>query len=68
MKGPGRPHNMQTLGPPLASPGGGSAAIAALSIAPGELDSGKVGSPTRAGEDWSVTISHRVAIRWRYAA
>jgi len=58
---------MQTLGPPLARPEGSSAtAIAALFVS-GESDSGKVGTPTPWGEDWSVTNLQRVAIRSRYA-
>jgi hypothetical protein len=68
MKGPGRPQSMQTLGPPLARPEGSSAKTIAVLFVSGESDSGKVGTPTPWGEDWSVTNLHRVAIRSRNAA
>ena len=53
MKGPPRPHNMQTIGPPLTRPEGGSSAATAAEVADGsgESDSGKVGTQTWAGED-----------------
>lgn len=51
MKGPGRPHTMQTIRPPLTRPEGDSATIAALSVGSGENDSGKVGTTTQSGED-----------------
>jgi hypothetical protein len=52
MKGPDRPHTMQTIGPPLARPAGGATtAVAALSPDSDEYDSGKVDTPTWSGED-----------------
>jgi hypothetical protein len=52
MKGPDRPHTMQTTRPPLTRPEGGSAkTIAVPSIGSGKSDSGRVGNTTLFGED-----------------
>jgi len=67
MKGPDRPHTMQTNTPSPARPAEGVATTAPLSTASGAHDSQKVDTSTQPCEDWSVTI-RPAAIRWRYSA
>lgn len=65
MKGPDRPHTMQTTTPPLARTAQGAATSVAPSCAvSGECFSARVGNSTWSCEDWSVT--HRSS-RSRYS-
>lgn len=65
MKGPDRPHTMQTTAPPLARP----VQFEAIAVAPfsNGHDSEKVDNSTSAWEDWSVTDKPKAASCSRYS-